>query len=146
MSWLEANPNVAEAIEEPSESFVEESSTAETVDRQFQSMTADETKRRLTAHYRIDRSQRLRAAKIKVFEKVHSRIYCENCSFDFEHKYGERGRGYIEVHHRLPLAAVLPNTITNLTDLMLVCSNCHRMVHRSEPILSPQELQSITRF
>ncbi len=108
-------------------------------------MTVDETKRRLVAHFRIDRNRKIRRAKIDLFRTKYGEINCENCSFDFEEKYGERGRGFIEVHHLLPLAALLPNSITSLSDLMLLCANCHRMVHRTKPLLDANTLRAITR-
>ncbi|MEV4457357.1 HNH endonuclease [Microbispora sp. NPDC049633] len=62
--------------------------------------------------------------------------------FDFEHTYGPRGAGYIECHHIVPLHVSGPVT-TKLDDLALVCSNCHRMIHRSAPWLTPSELRKL---
>jgi len=64
-----------------------------------------------------------------------------DCGFDFGMTYGSVGQGYIEVHHVLPLHASGP-VLTRLTDLVLLCSNCHRMIHRSSAWLSPDELRS----
>ncbi|MCA2215827.1 HNH endonuclease [Jidongwangia harbinensis] len=50
----------------------------------------------------------------------------EACGFDFGPVYGPRGQDYIECHHRTPLH-VIGETSTRLTDLALVCSNCHSM-------------------
>ncbi|HEV7332377.1 MAG TPA: HNH endonuclease [Flavisolibacter sp.] len=55
-------------------------------------------------------------------------ILCECCDFDFNHTYGEHGDGFIECHHKIHVAA--GKRITKLEDLALVCSNCHRMLHR----------------
>jgi len=53
------------------------------------------------------------------------------CGFDFEEKYGIRGRDFIEVHHIKPLSENGEEIIINpQTDLICVCSNCHRMIHR----------------
>ncbi len=62
--------------------------------------------------------------------KLHGKLECELCSFDFEKIYGEIGYGFIECHHKKPLYTLLEETETSLDDLMLVCSNCHRMLHR----------------
>lgn len=95
-------------------------------------------------HFHRERDKRLRDRKIRSFLKTHQRVHCEICRFDFEVTYGDRGRDYIEVHHILPLHASGP-TKTRLDDLILVCSNCHRMIHRSTPWLTPKQLQeSIT--
>lgn len=63
---------------------------------------------------------------LKLFEKLE----CELCEFDFFKTYGEIGYGYIECHHRKPLHTLTEDTKTKLDDLMLVCANCHRMLHR----------------
>ncbi|MGG9960205.1 HNH endonuclease [Ferruginibacter sp. SUN106] len=58
-------------------------------------------------------------------------LSCEICAFDFHKFYGEAGRGFIECHHKTPLAGFKASTRTTLEDLALVCSNCHRIIHRS---------------
>lgn len=62
------------------------------------------------------------------FRKVHGRLFCEACAFDFQAKYGSLGEGFIEAHHVTPLAE--GSRYTNPDDLMMLCANCHRMVHR----------------
>jgi 5-methylcytosine-specific restriction protein A len=64
--------------------------------------------------------------------KATGRLECEACGFDFLATYGERGRGFAECHHRLPLAD--GTRTTYLRDLAIVCSNCHRMLHRGDLI------------
>ena len=59
-------------------------------------------------------------------------LTCETCRFDFAHTYRGYGSGYIECHHIVPLGAA-GRTQTRLRDLVLVCSNCHRMLHRGDP-------------
>ncbi|MFV0516960.1 MAG: HNH endonuclease [Aminipila sp.] len=60
------------------------------------------------------------------------------CGFNFEEYYGELGKGYIEVHHIKPLSKNNGKEveIDPLNDLICVCPNCHRMLHRLnvEPI------------
>lgn len=55
---------------------------------------------------------------------------CKVCGFNFEKYYGEIGRGYIEVHHLLPLAEAGKRATNPESDLAVLCANCHRMVHR----------------
>jgi 5-methylcytosine-specific restriction protein A len=64
-----------------------------------------------------------------VQRKKESAPVCEVCEFNFEQAYGAHGRGFIECHHINPLADT-DATLTKLEDLALVCSNCHRMLHR----------------
>jgi 5-methylcytosine-specific restriction protein A len=63
----------------------------------------------------------------------------EVCGFDFARTYGSLGAGFIEAHHILPLAEVGTGT-TKLADLAPVCSNCHRMLHRAKPWITPAAL------
>jgi 5-methylcytosine-specific restriction protein A len=55
--------------------------------------------------------------------------------------YGDLGAGFAECHHKLPLAAGERRTL--LSDLAIVCANCHRMLHRRSPWLTVEELQEI---
>ena len=71
-------------------------------------------------------------------------LSCEVCKFDFEKVYGERGYGFIECHHTKPLSELSPEgATTKLADLSLVCSNCHRMIHKSKPWLSMDQLREL---
>jgi predicted HNH restriction endonuclease len=74
--------------------------------------------------------------------EIHGTI-CKACGFDFEKVYGERGRGFIEVHHINPLFSIDKETEINPeADLVPVCSNCHRMIHRKKnTVLTIEELK-----
>ncbi|WP_209323178.1 HNH endonuclease [Brevibacterium renqingii] len=91
---------------------------------------------------RRERSRSLRLKKISAVLGAGKKIECEVCGFDYSIIYGDRGDGYIEVHHVLPLHAS-GQTITRLGDLVLLCANCHRMIHRRHPWLEPDELKAI---
>lgn len=70
---------------------------------------------------------------------------CQVCRFDFEHYYGDLGREYIEAHHLDPLserpeAEWSDEICTSLNRVAVVCSNCHRMLHRKRPAVSIEEL------
>ena len=96
--------------------------------------------RLLYRHHRVrERSSRLKKKKIEATLKTHGKIACEACGFDFGEVYGERGEGFIECHHVKPLHEA-GQTTTRLSDLALVCSNCHRMIHRRSPWPTPHEL------
>ncbi|PPF39168.1 HNH endonuclease [Rathayibacter sp. AY1A3] len=97
----------------------------------------------LVRHQRRERSPALRRKKLKDCERRGQRIACEVCDFDFLVTYGDRGRGYIEVHHVLPLH-VSGEVATELEDLALLCSNCHRMVHKT-PWTTPTQLRVVVR-
>lgn len=80
---------------------------------------------------RRERSRALRQRKIRAVVAAGGAVACEICGFNFGRVYGDRGEGYIEVHHVEPLHVTGEST-TNLDDLALLCANCHRMCHRGE--------------
>ena len=67
------------------------------------------------------------------------------CDFDFEEAYGELGKDFIEVHHTKPLYSLEEKMEINPEeDLVCLCSNCHRMIHRRrDKILTVEELKEI---
>ncbi len=54
-----------------------------------------------------------------------------------------RGSGFMEAHHTRPVHEITPGQATKLTDLALVCANCHRMIHARRPWLTMGELRAI---
>jgi hypothetical protein len=71
-------------------------------------------------------------------------LRCECCKFDFKSVYGELGIGYIEAHHTKPVSALhADGDFTRVEDLALVCSNCHRMLHRRRPWLGSDDLRRL---
>lgn len=58
-------------------------------------------------------------------------VDCRVCEFDFDAFYGpDLSVGYIEVHHIKPLASFSGDTVTRIEDVIVICSNCHRISHR----------------
>ena len=59
--------------------------------------------------------------------------------------YGYIGENYIEVHHKKPLFSLDEEMIPNPeTDMITICSNCHRMIHRKkDDIITPEKLTEI---
>lgn len=70
---------------------------------------------------------------------------CFACGFNFGEQYGKRGDGYIEVHHVKPLYSLDGEVEVDVVkDLIPLCSNCHRMVHRSKnDVLTLEDLKRI---
>jgi len=71
------------------------------------------------------------------------RLECEACRFDFRATYGELGSGFAECHHTVPISAMKPDHRTKLSELAILCANCHRMVHRGQEWLSVEKLRQI---
>ena len=70
-------------------------------------------------------------------------LRCDVCQFSFSDKYGELGAGFIEAHHTIPVSQLKGNRKTNINEMALVCSNCHRMLHSGKELLSITELKKI---
>ncbi|WP_222937428.1 HNH endonuclease [Cytophaga sp. FL35] len=92
-----------------------------------------------------ERNIKLNESKKNQTLKETGKLECEVCGFDFFHTYGELGKGFIECHHTRPLSTYQSEQITKIKDLSLVCSNCHRMLHRSRPNMSIETLKSKLR-
>jgi predicted HNH restriction endonuclease len=86
----------------------------------------------------------LRLAKERALDE-HGQLPCAACTFDFASVYGEIGRGFIECHHLLALADLVAERATRVSELALVCSNCHRMIHRKRPWLSMERLTDVVQ-
>jgi hypothetical protein len=85
--------------------------------------------RRLASHLQIERNRSLVEEKKREVLKTTGGLACEVCSFDFR-VYGELGEEFCEVHHLRPLSKNSAEVRTGLSDLAVVCANCHRMIHR----------------
>lgn len=84
-----------------------------------------------------ERNPQLRAAAIRVHGVV-----CMGCAFNFEAKYGAIGSGFIEVHHTKPISSLGgAASVDPTSDLVVLCSNCHSIVHRKRP--SPLSLEAL---
>lgn len=93
---------------------------------------------------RLHRYRERNAAIVKrkkaSYLKQYGHLFCEVCGFDFQVSYGERGEGFIECHHTKPVSELVANETTKLSDLVLLCANCHRMVHASRPWWTVEQL------
>ncbi len=90
-----------------------------------------EERRRFVLHRA--REQRLRDAKIReALSRDAGHLRCEvpRCGFDFREKYGPLGKEFAHVHHLTPLGDRAGGSTTRVSDLAIVCANCHAMIHR----------------
>ncbi|MDB1087359.1 HNH endonuclease [Streptomyces sp. ACA25] len=108
----------------------------------YSDYSAPEGRLLMSRHKRRERNKGLRRKKIATVLKQGRAMACEACGFDFEAVYGDRGSGYIECHHVVPLHEAGEGR-TKLSDLALICANCHRMIHRSAPWPTPKELRRL---
>lgn len=107
----------------------------------YRSPGFEEGKLSLKMHLIRERNPKVIQTAKEDFLKRNGRIFCEACGFDFFKVYGELGKNFIEGHHIEPLSVRVNNKITNPEDIVLLCSNCHRMVHRLPKPIDKSELQ-----
>jgi 5-methylcytosine-specific restriction protein A len=74
----------------------------------------------------------------------HYGAICAVCDLRFEVIYGPMGRGYIHVHHLIPLALIGREYVVDpVRHLRPVCPNCHAMLHMEDPPMTIEKLRSI---
>lgn len=88
-----------------------------------------EGKRTLVAHYRRERSSRLRKDKIDQALGEFGVLSCEICKVTSPQIELPFKNKMFEVHHRVPLSKASDKNRTTLADMAILCANCHRMVH-----------------
>ncbi|HTA63017.1 MAG TPA: HNH endonuclease [Bacteroidia bacterium] len=79
------------------------------------------------------------------FKKKHGRLFCQICKFDFEKAYGVIGKDFIEGHHTIAVSKMSANHKTRPEDIAMLCSNCHKMVHKKRPWLTMLDLQYLVK-
>lgn len=73
---------------------------------------------------------------------AHYGCKCAICGFDFEKVYGEIGKDFIEVHHIVPVHERKGEyKVDPIRDLRPLCSNCHSMIHRRNPVYKIEDIE-----
>lgn len=114
-----------------------------TDDSSVTAAAASEGGRNLVEHLRQERSRSLVDAKRRAFREANGMLECEACGVSEANLPDKLGEGCFEVHHLAPLGQRSGPAVTRIDDLALLCANCHRMIHRSFPMLSVAELREI---
>lgn len=71
---------------------------------------------------------------------------CTICGFEFEERYGTIGKGFMHVHHLVPLSEIRRTYVVDpIKDLRPVCPNCHAIVHRRRPPFTIEEVRMMLR-
>ena len=96
-----------------------------------------EEKKKLRYHKYVERNSNLS----KKAKEIHG-YTCMACGFNFEEKYGEIGKNYIEAHHTIPFFKLEENAkVSPKSDMAVLCANCHRMIHKLKDIPSIKEFK-----
>ena len=101
----------------------------------------------LRIHKQRERNSAIVKKKKKEFSQKHGKLFCEVCYFNYYNVYGDLGKDFIECHHTVQISDMKPNHKTRLDDLVLLCANCHRMIHsknrKFKRMLTISELKDI---
>ena len=97
----------------------------------------------LKKHLQRERNVKLIELSKKKFIEQNEHLYCEVCGFDFAKTYGKLGEKFIEAHHIKPVSQMDENEKTSIDDIVMVCSNCHSMIHRKKPWLTIDKIKEI---
>ena len=103
----------------------------------------DEGREREIRSNRVERSRKL----VEKVKEIHG-LTCQACGLNFGEVYGEHGEGFIEVHHKVPVAEAAKSGARKVdakADMAVLCSNCHGMVHRGGRLLAIEELRELVR-
>lgn len=101
-----------------------------------------EGKQELRSHLKRERNSTVTKKAKERYYKKHKKYECMLCGFDFQKEYGEL---YIECHHIIPISELNEGEKTNINDILLVCANCHRMLHRKKDWKTVEELRDIVK-
>lgn len=134
---LEARPLLRKV-----QKYIEERSSLEEL-LDIDDLGANEGNFRMRKHLIRERNSNIIKQKKQKVLSILGRLECEVCHFDFKKEYGEIGEEFCEVHHLIPLGQTVGIVETKLEDLAIVCSNCHRMLHKGKPLFKIDDLKKI---
>lgn len=99
-------------------------------------------KKKLTEHFVRESNPFIKAAAKELFRLRNAgQLKCEICNFNFNSTYGI---DYVEAHHKIPLNR--GSRVTKIDDFIMLCANCHRVVH-SKPnrLISCEQLKRMLK-
>ncbi len=106
-------------------------------------LTTLKEKRQYKTHRRIERAY---SNSRKVKKKLG--YTCEACGFNFKKRYGplslnKKKEEFIEAHHKRQIQDLPEGEVVEfkIDDFSVLCSNCHRMVHRKNPPYTIDEIK-----
>lgn len=96
-------------------------------------------------HKQRERNSRVIEITKKNAIQTYGKLMCEICMFDFQKVYGDIGKDFIEAHHIIPVSELNNESVTYAKDIVLVCSNCHSMLHRKRPWPTLKQMKELVK-
>ncbi|WP_052074760.1 HNH endonuclease [Shewanella mangrovi] len=89
----------------------------------------------------VNKFERNRYARAACLE--HYGFKCQCCLNNMKDIYGSIAEGLVEVHHITPISEIgVDYQIDPIADLVPLCPNCHRVVHKRNPPYTVEEVRS----
>jgi hypothetical protein len=104
-------------------------------------LSALEGEPRMFFHLRRERDAGLVKMKRAAARNSAGQLECEVCGFVAQLAYPGLAE-MCEVHHRTPLGQVAQAVDTRLVDLAILCPNCHRAIHQTNPMMTVEEFRA----
>lgn len=139
---LKGNVQGPMTLKEPLKSYIQKvlKTNILNLDNELENTEYVEGKPYVQYGIKYERNQALRNEAIKLHGTT-----CKVCGFDFKAKYGDLGEGFIEIHHLKPMFSIKKEvTVDPLKDLVPLCSNCHKMIHRNAK--QPLTIKELTKI
>ncbi len=96
-------------------------------------------------HKRRERNPKVISIAKETYRRKNGKLTCQACGFNFEKVYGQTGIDFIEGHHIIPVSEMEDGHITKPEEIALLCSNCHRMIHKKRPWLTMKNLKTLLK-
>jgi predicted HNH restriction endonuclease len=100
----------------------------------------EEGRLRLRQHYQRERNS-AETTRLKLAAYRQGDLTCAACQVNYGARLGEAALSLVEVHHAVPLHSAKHGGVTRVKDLVLLCANCHRLVHSKWFALSLPQLR-----
>ncbi|RFZ79839.1 hypothetical protein DS742_05100 [Lacrimispora amygdalina] len=104
-----------------------------------------EGRKKYRQHVLQERNRTLINEAKRIFKEKNGRLYCQVCGFDFLETYGSLGEDFIEGHHTKPISEMKAEQQTKIKDIVMLCSNCHSMIHRKRPWITKENLEALLK-
>jgi 5-methylcytosine-specific restriction protein A len=91
--------------------------------------------------HHVQLEQKLRNSKLAQDCKKCDGYRCQICGFHFGERYGPLGLHFAEAHHIVPPSRKARSV--PLDELITVCANCHRMLHKMRPAPDVEKLKAV---
>ena len=71
------------------------------------------------------------------------RLVCHACGCVPIKVYGPLGESCMEVHHKVPIEQLQPDSVTVVSDMAMLCASCHRVVHSERPCVTVERVNEL---